>query len=103
MAQRELDPEHNCFWQEGYRDGFAGRRAILPDVTRHQFQRSDYFAGHEAGQEDRLAQMELVERDEDIDNNEPDDLSPEDERLADVAGSSIRIWEAARAQCRGER
>jgi hypothetical protein len=32
---------------------------------------------------DLAQRIALIERDEDIDNNEPDDLSPEDERLSD--------------------
>jgi hypothetical protein len=51
---RTIDPEHNWFWQQGYHDGLAGLRAIIPDETRHTFQRSEYFAGHDAGSEDRL-------------------------------------------------
>jgi ribosome modulation factor len=50
---RTIDPEHNWFWQQGYQDGLDGLRAIAPDETRRLFQRSDYFAGYEAGQEDR--------------------------------------------------
>lgn len=52
MITRTIDPEHNWFWHEGYRDGFSGDRPIVPDETRHQFQRSDYFAGYEAGADD---------------------------------------------------
>ena len=55
---RELDTEHNWFWQQGYHDGLDGLRAITPDETRHSFQRSDYFAGHDAGSEDRAAKQE---------------------------------------------
>lgn len=43
----------NWFWQQGYHDGLDGLRAIAPDETRYSFQRSDYFAGYEAGSEDR--------------------------------------------------
>lgn len=49
---RSIDPEHNWFWQQGYRDALDGLRAIAPDETRYSFQRSDYFAGYEAGSED---------------------------------------------------
>ncbi len=55
---RTVDPEHNWFWQQGYGDGFDGLRAIPPDETRHSFQRSDYFAGHDAGREDREAKQD---------------------------------------------
>jgi hypothetical protein len=58
---REIDPEHNWFWQQGYHDGIDGQRAIVPDETRHQFQRSDYFAGYAAGSEDRVARSETCE------------------------------------------
>ena len=58
---RTIDPEHNWFWQQGYADGFEGSRAIAPDETRHSFQRSDYRAGYDAGQEDREASA-VVER-----------------------------------------
>jgi hypothetical protein len=50
---RTIDTEHNWFWQQGYHDGLDGLRAIAPDETRHAFQRSDYFVGYGAGQEDR--------------------------------------------------
>jgi hypothetical protein len=50
---RTIDPEHNWFWQQGYHDALDGFRAIAPDETRHSFQLSDYFAGYEAGNEDR--------------------------------------------------
>jgi hypothetical protein len=52
-VMRIIDPEHNWFWIEGYRDGLAGLRAIVPDEARHLFQRSDYFAGYDAGNEAR--------------------------------------------------
>jgi ribosome modulation factor len=55
---RTIDTEHNWFWKEGYTDGLTGRRCIVPDETRHPFQRSDYFAGYEAGNEDRAASAE---------------------------------------------
>lgn len=41
--------EHNWFWQQGYHDALDGLRAIAPDETRYSFQRSDYFAGYDAG------------------------------------------------------
>jgi hypothetical protein len=52
---RQIDTEHNWFWLQGYHDGMEGLRAIVPDETRFSFQRSDYFAGYEAGSEDRHA------------------------------------------------
>ncbi len=55
---RTIDTEHNWFWQQGYSDGLDGLRAIAPDETRHSFQRSDYFAGHEVGQEDRATKSD---------------------------------------------
>ena len=58
---RTIDTEHNWFWQQGYADGQASLRAIAPDETRHSFQRSDYFAGHDAGQEDRAANLNELE------------------------------------------
>ena len=59
---RTIDPEHNWFWQEGYRDGFAGERADAPDEARRLSERSDYHAGYEAGAEDRAAAGELRTR-----------------------------------------
>ncbi len=56
---RTIDAEHNWFWQQGYHDGLDGLRAIAPDETRHSFQRSDYFVGYDAGQEDRAAKDEM--------------------------------------------
>jgi hypothetical protein len=55
---REIDPEHNWFWQLGYDDGVGGLRPILPDEANNSFQRSDYFAGYAAGKEDRAARNE---------------------------------------------
>jgi hypothetical protein len=55
---RTIDTEHNWFWQQGYYDALEGLRAIAPDETRHSFQRSDYFAGYEAGQDDRYEMQE---------------------------------------------
>jgi hypothetical protein len=57
---REIDREHNWFWQQGYHDGLDGQRAIAPDETRHSFQRSDYIAGFDAGSEDRAAKQDSV-------------------------------------------
>ncbi len=59
-AMRTIDPEHNWFWQQGYSDGFEGQRAIVPDEAKRSFQRSDYFAGHEAGEEDRDAKQQAA-------------------------------------------
>jgi ribosome modulation factor len=50
---RTIDTEHNWFWQQGYQDGLNGRFRISPDEARYPHDRSDYFAGYEAGQEDR--------------------------------------------------
>ena len=50
---RTIDIEHNWFWQQGYHDGIDGLRATAPDEVRYSFQRSDYFAGYDAGQNDR--------------------------------------------------
>jgi hypothetical protein len=58
---RTIDTEHNWFWKEGYYDGLAGQRPIVPDEARHSFQRSDYFAGYDAGQEDRDAKLSAAE------------------------------------------
>ena len=58
VAMREIDPEHNWFWQQGYNDGIAGNLPIVPDETRHDFQRSDYFAGYRAAQDDYAARAE---------------------------------------------
>ena len=55
---RTIDTEHNWFWQQGYHDGLDGLRAIAPDETRYSFQRSDYFAGYDAGSEDRASRAE---------------------------------------------
>ncbi len=55
---RTIDPEHNWFWQQGYADGLDGQRAIVPDEAKYSFQRSDYFAGHEAGREVRAAKSD---------------------------------------------
>lgn len=55
---RTIDTEHNWFWQQGYRDGLDGERAIRPDETRHPFQATDYFAGYYAGREARAADEE---------------------------------------------
>lgn len=55
---RTIDPEHNWFWQQGYQDGLAGELPIVPDETRHSFQRSDYFAGYDAGQDDYVARAD---------------------------------------------
>jgi hypothetical protein len=52
---RTIDTEHNWFWRQGYRAGLDGQWAMVPDEVRNMRQRSDYFAGHEAGQDDRLA------------------------------------------------
>lgn len=56
---RTIDPEHNWFWQQGYHDGLAGVRSIVPDETRYSFQATDYFAGYAAGQEARAAGEEV--------------------------------------------
>lgn len=61
---REIDTEHNWFWREGYKDGLAGERRIVPDEARHPFQRSDYFAGYDAGSEDFDGKMKLNEESE---------------------------------------
>ena len=58
MTIRTIDPEHNWFWRQGYRDGLAGRRGILPDEARRLYQRGDYFRGYDAGDEDRAAKAE---------------------------------------------
>ena len=58
---RTIDPEHNWFWQQGYDDGLAGRRADPPDEASRSFQRSDYFAGYYAGDEDRAGKAECEE------------------------------------------
>ncbi len=55
---RTIDTEHNWFWQQGFHDGLDGLRAVAPDETRYSFQRSDYFIGYEAGQEDRAIAQE---------------------------------------------
>jgi hypothetical protein len=55
MARREIDHEHNWFWQQGYHDAIDGLRAIAPDETKYSFQRGDYYAGYDAGREDREA------------------------------------------------
>jgi len=55
---RTIDTEHNWFWQQGYHEGLRGLRAIPPDEARYSFQRSDYFAGYDAGGEDRDAKRE---------------------------------------------
>jgi hypothetical protein len=60
---RTIDTEHNWFWQQGWSDGFDGLRAIAPDETRYSFQRSDYYAGYGAGQEDRRTFGDLGEDD----------------------------------------
>lgn len=57
---RTIDPEHNWFWQEGHRDAMFGLRATVPDEARHSFQRSDYFAGYRAGEEDADARDDLL-------------------------------------------
>ncbi len=51
--QRTIDPEHNWFWRAGYQDGIDGLLPVVPDETRHQFQRNDYFAGWHAGNDHR--------------------------------------------------
>jgi hypothetical protein len=57
---RTIDTEHNWFWQQGYLDGVIGLpHAIPPDEARHSFQRSDYFAGYDAGSEDFEARTAL--------------------------------------------
>lgn len=62
---RTIDPATNWFWQQGYHDGIDGLRAVAPDETRFSFQRSDYFAGYAAGQEDRAIMIaDHEERDE---------------------------------------
>lgn len=48
---REIDPEHNWFWQQGYKDGLAGARRDPPDEARRLFERSDYSRGYDAGTE----------------------------------------------------
>lgn len=58
---RSIDHATNWFWQQGYYDGVDGRRAIVPDETRHSFQRSDYFAGYAAGQDDRAILLADIE------------------------------------------
>jgi hypothetical protein len=56
---RTIDTEHNWFWKQGYLDGLF---AIAPDEARHLSQRSDYFAGYDAGSGDRKDAQELQER-----------------------------------------
>jgi len=50
-----MNDDRSWFWNQGYSDGLEGLRSIAPDETRYPFQRSDYYAGHEAGSEDRAA------------------------------------------------
>ncbi len=57
---RTIDTEHNWFWLQGYSDGFDGLRAITPDETRTLYQRSDYYAGYDAGEEDRDAKQDAA-------------------------------------------
>ena len=59
MAAREIDPEQNWFFQQGYHDGLGGLRAIAPDEARSLCQRSVYYAGYVAGAEDRVAHGEV--------------------------------------------
>ncbi len=55
---REIDPEHNWFWQQGYDDALNIMcRAIPPDEARFLAQRSDYFSGYEAGRKERDADI----------------------------------------------
>lgn len=60
---RTIDTEHSWFWKEGHKDGFKGARAVVPDKARLQHQRSDYFAGHRAGEEARIAKAEAEDDD----------------------------------------
>jgi len=53
VTERTIDPEHNRFWREGYLDGLAGMRAIVPDEAKSDWERSDYFTGHREGSDDR--------------------------------------------------
>ena len=50
--------EPNWFWQQGYRDGFAGRSASVPDKWHRLWDRNDYYAGYDAGDEERAAKAE---------------------------------------------
>jgi len=59
---REIDTEHNWFFNQGYEDGRDGLRLIMPDEARHPFQRSDYCAGYRAGLEDNFAEMDRLEK-----------------------------------------
>jgi hypothetical protein len=63
---RTIDPEHNWFYKEGYRDGLDDERAIAPIEARHPHQRSDYLAGYEAGREERAARAETETEDRDM-------------------------------------
>lgn len=82
---RTIDPEHNWFWQEGYRDGFAGERADAPDEARRLSEHSDYHAGYEAGTEDRAAadKLRIHQRDA-ITALMHDVLEADDARIAQV-------------------
>lgn len=48
----------NWFWAQGYKDGLEGRTPSPPDEAKHPWQRSDYFDGHDAGQEDLYSEEE---------------------------------------------
>ncbi len=61
---RTIDTEHNWFWQQGYYDALNGLGPITPDETRHSFQRSDYFAGYDAGNEDRTERVDMAVNEE---------------------------------------
>ena len=50
---RTIDPEHNWYFLEGYTDAIMGTLPIPPDQARNQRDRSDYFAGYDAGVEER--------------------------------------------------
>ncbi len=58
MAGRTIDPEQNWFFQQGLKDGLEGQLRIPPDEARNLLQRSDYYAGHWAGTQERAARQQ---------------------------------------------
>ncbi len=63
MTAREIDPEQNWFFQQGFGDGVDGLLAIAPDEVRTSCQRSDYYAGYRAGADERAARREAETED----------------------------------------
>jgi hypothetical protein len=49
---REIDPQTNSFFTQGYDDGALGQPKCAPDECKRLHEFSDYYAGWDAGRDD---------------------------------------------------